>query len=124
MHPIPLISPPLVPALRPCNWPVVEVPFVHTSLLANVHCNESLVLFKASGYCYSINTGTSLGLLLDILCCPVSWRSGSFGSVGLVLSCTPVSGVGVGMSRFKALDLGLRSELGSPLALLLSHCWG
>lgn len=38
-----------------------------TSLLANVHCNESLVWFKASGFCYTINTGSSLGWLSDIL---------------------------------------------------------
>ena len=45
-------------------------PFVHTSLLANVHCNESLVWFEASGFCYTINTGSSLGLLSDILLLP------------------------------------------------------
>ena len=42
-------------------------PFVHTSLLANVHCNQSLLSFEASGFCYSINTGSSPGLLLDTL---------------------------------------------------------
>jgi hypothetical protein len=42
-------------------------PFVPTALLANGHCNESLVWFEASGFCYSVNTGTSLGLLSDIL---------------------------------------------------------
>jgi len=44
---------------------------VRTSLLANVHCNESLVWFKASGFCYTINTGSSLRLLLESCCCPV-----------------------------------------------------
>jgi hypothetical protein len=38
-------------------------PLVHTSLLANVHCSDSLVWFQASGFCYTINTGSSLGLL-------------------------------------------------------------
>jgi hypothetical protein len=45
-------------------------PFVHTSLLANVHFNESFIWYEASGFCYIINTGTSLGLLLDILSMP------------------------------------------------------
>ena len=38
-------------------------PFAHIDSLANVHCNESLVWFKVSGFCYTINTGFSLGLL-------------------------------------------------------------
>ena len=42
-------------------------PFVHTSLLANVHCNESLVWSEASGFCCTSNTGSSLGLLSDVL---------------------------------------------------------
>jgi hypothetical protein len=45
-------------------------PFVYTSLLANIHCNESMVWFVASGFCYTINTGSSPGLLLDILLPP------------------------------------------------------
>jgi hypothetical protein len=32
-------------------------PFVHTALLADVHYNESLVWFEASGFCYTLNTG-------------------------------------------------------------------
>ena len=43
--------------LSQCVRPIVY-PFVHTSLLANVHCNESLVWYEASGVCYSIITGT------------------------------------------------------------------
>ena len=35
-------------------------PFVHTPLLTNVHSNESWVSFEASGFCYSINTRSSL----------------------------------------------------------------
>jgi hypothetical protein len=38
-------------------------PFVHTFLLAKVHCSESLVWFKASGLCYPLNIGSSWGLL-------------------------------------------------------------
>jgi hypothetical protein len=45
-------------------------PFVHTSLLVNVQCDESLVWFKASGSCYTISTGSSLGFLSDILSLP------------------------------------------------------
>jgi hypothetical protein len=43
---------------------------VHTSSLTNVYCNNSLVWNEASGGFYSINTATSLGLLLDILLVP------------------------------------------------------
>jgi hypothetical protein len=64
--------------------------FVHTSFLANVLCNESLVCFKASGFCYTISTGPSLGLLLDMLLFPCVmeilklWicRTGSFMNSG------------------------------------------
>jgi hypothetical protein len=35
--------------------------------LSNVHCNDTLVWYEASGFCYSINTRTLLGLLSDIL---------------------------------------------------------
>ena len=31
------------------------------------HCNDPLVWYEASGFCYSINAGTSLGLLSDRL---------------------------------------------------------
>ena len=44
--------------------------FVLTSLLINVHCNESLVWFKASGFYDTINIGSSLELLFDILLVP------------------------------------------------------
>ena len=40
---------------------------VHTSLLASVHCNEPLVWFEAPGISYTINNGSSPGLLSDIL---------------------------------------------------------
>ena len=44
---------------------------------------------KASGFCYSISTVSSLGLLWISCCCPVSWRFWKFGSVTLVPSCNP-----------------------------------
>lgn len=59
--------------------------FVHTSFLANVHCCESLVWFKASGFCYTINTGSLLGLPC---CCPVLYIFFSFESSGLAPSHT------------------------------------
>ena len=64
-------------------------PFVQTSLLGNVHCNESLVCSEAPGSWYSINTGTSLYPCQISSCCPVSWISCSFGSIrpALLLSC-------------------------------------
>ena len=40
---------------------------VHTALLANVYSSDSLVWFEASGFCYTVNTGSSLGPLLDSL---------------------------------------------------------
>lgn len=45
-------------------------PPVQTSLLADVHCNKSLIWIKASGFCYTINAGSSPELLLDILQLP------------------------------------------------------
>jgi hypothetical protein len=47
-----------------------EHPFVHTSLLANIHCSESLVWLETSGFFYTINTVSSLGLLLAIQLSP------------------------------------------------------
>jgi hypothetical protein len=48
-------SPPLQPLHSRTCWGSCSVshsiPFVHTSLLANVHCNESVVWFEASGFC-------------------------------------------------------------------------
>ena len=45
-------------------------PFVHISLLANVHCNEPLVSFEVSGFYYTINTGSSPGLHLKVQLLP------------------------------------------------------
>ena len=44
--------------------------FFLTSLLANVHCNDSLVWFEAAGFFYTINSASLLRLLLDILFLP------------------------------------------------------
>lgn len=42
-------------------------PFTQTALLANIHCNESFIWFKAFGFCNIINIESSLGLLSDTL---------------------------------------------------------
>lgn len=42
-------------------------PSAHTHSLAHVYCNESLVWFKASGFYYTIDTGSSLGFFSGIL---------------------------------------------------------
>jgi hypothetical protein len=64
--------------------PTVD-PFVYTSLLENVHCNDAFVWYKASGFCDSINTGPSLGLLSHLLLLSRVMASCSFGSVDLLL---------------------------------------
>jgi hypothetical protein len=54
-------------------WHVVcstVFPFVHSPLLVDGHCSDALVWFEACDFCYSINTGTSQGLLSDILWLP------------------------------------------------------
>lgn len=76
--------------LRCVSYPTVHS-FVHMPLLASVHCSEPLVWVKAAGFCYSINTGSSLGLLLDSLL-PCVIHISSFGSAGLAHSCSPVMG--------------------------------
>lgn len=81
-------SSPLTSVLHPCNLPsnkekksligklycvtvcTIVCPFVHTSLLANVHCTESWVCFETSGFCYSIYTWFSLRLFLDFMMLP------------------------------------------------------
>ena len=40
---------------------------VHMSVLVSVHYKESLVWFKVSVFCYTIDTGLTLELFLDIL---------------------------------------------------------
>lgn len=42
-------------------------PFVQIALLQNVHFNESWVWSGASGFSYTVNTGSSLALFSDTL---------------------------------------------------------
>ena len=56
------------------QWCVMECHIIHsfvqTSLFLNVYFNESLVLFKVSIFCCSVNTKSSPGLLFGILTLP------------------------------------------------------
>lgn len=57
---------------RSCSvpWCVPRYSLCPYSLLNKVHCTDLSVWFEASGFCYFISTGTSLGLLLAILLSP------------------------------------------------------
>ena len=44
-----------------------SISFNPHNLLESVHCKEFLARFRASGFCYIINAGASLGLFLDII---------------------------------------------------------
>ena len=67
-------------------------------------CNESLVWFEASGFCYTLNTGSTPGLFFDIPLLPCHGDP-----VALVLHTLQqfINGVDVGVGQLKALDLGL-----------------
>jgi len=79
---------------------------VHRSLLANVHCNESLVWFEVSSfYQYWIVTGAPLRYPVFALC--------HGGPSALDLQDWPfhtlqqiIDGVDIGVGQLKALDLG------------------
>lgn len=73
-------------------------PFCANSLTLQM----SLVWSDASGFCYTINAGSSHDSS-HILLLLVSWRSQSFGSAGRTPPYTPVDGLG----QLKAQDLGL-----------------
>lgn len=71
-----------------CHSVSHSIPFCPNSFTCK--CSESFVWFKASGFCYTFNTRSSLGLLWNILLsCHVSWRSCSSGSAGPDVSWTP-----------------------------------
>ena len=84
-------------------------PFVHICLVANVHCNESLVCL-ISDFCYIINTGSLPGLS-DILMLPCVleilqlWIHRS-GPIHTVLHSIDRVDVGVGQSKPLDLNLG------------------
>jgi hypothetical protein len=103
-------------------------PFVHTSLLANFYCSESLVWLKASGFCYSIHTETSLGLLSDILLLPCVMEILQFGicrTSPFMHSNSSSMGWMLGWINSKAWIWAWEvSELVSPSALLYPHTTG
>lgn len=72
-----------------CVCPIIY-PFAETVLLANGHYNESLIWLEATGFCYTINKWSSLGLRSDILLMPVLWRPLSFGPKELAPSYASV----------------------------------
>jgi hypothetical protein len=72
--PFPFIPPSPFPLRGWRSWGCPKA-VVHTSLLASVHCNEPLVCFEASGFCYTIYTGPSQELLLDTLLLPCATES-------------------------------------------------
>jgi hypothetical protein len=83
------------------------------------HCNYSLVCFKASGYCYTINTDPHQDSSW-ISCCPVSWSSCSFGSAGPAPSHAQqfIDEVDTEVDRLRGLDLGQGgSWIDQPIAL-------
>jgi len=53
-----------------CHMCPTEYPLVHMALLANVHCNDSLVWYKVSGFYYTIKnlTETPFGYPIVALC--------------------------------------------------------
>jgi hypothetical protein len=67
-----------------CNITVCPTvyPFVHI-FICKCDCNEVLVWFKTSGFCYTITNFSQISYE-----CPMSWRSCNFGSVGWALLCT------------------------------------
>lgn len=76
--------------MKAVAWPSeLHYALVHTSLLLSVHCDESLVRFEVTGFCYILGTGPSLQLLLDVLLLPCAmeilqfwiYRSGPEGEV-------------------------------------------
>lgn len=121
MHPNPAYLPvppylPLQPLLlskqnKKIKHLAVEVVVCHsvshsiyqTALLPNIDCSESLVLFKAPGFCYTINTGSLLEPLLDILLFCIM----EILQLLFCRTCLFIDGVHVGVGQLKALDLVL-----------------
>jgi len=81
--------------------------FVHTSLLANVHCIKSLVWFEVSGFYYTFNThGTPLSYPVVTLChrdpAVLVLQDWPFRALGQF-----IDGVDIRVGQLKGLDLGL-----------------
>lgn len=80
---------------------------IHTLLLADIPCDESLVCFETYAFSHTVNARHSLELLLVIVLLPYVWRSCSFGSAGLIPSRAPVDhrGVDIGVGQPSILPL-------------------
>ena len=85
-------------------------PSVHTSSLANVHFNESVVWSEASGFCDIINIGSSSGTPpsypVVALCYgdPAALEQQDWP---FPTSHPLANDIDLGMGQFRALDLGL-----------------
>lgn len=84
-------------------------PFAQIPLLANVHCSESLVWFEASGFCYTINPGTSLGLVgyPVVALCHEILVALDLQDLSLHVLQQFTDGVDTGVGQLKAQNLGL-----------------
>lgn len=107
-----------------------EYPFIHRSLLANVHWIESLFGKRPLNF-PAINTGSSLGLLLDIPLLPWVMVIPQPWIWGLVPHVTQqfTDGVDIGVSQVKALDLGLDGSwdgwfFGAHISVAALEKWG
>lgn len=72
-----------------CHTTSHSIPFCLPVFPLNTHCKCSLVWYAAFSFCYSINTEPYWYYFSISWCCLGSWRSYSFGSVGLTHSLTP-----------------------------------
>jgi hypothetical protein len=61
----------------------------HLYLQRVIAMSQALVWFKASGFCYTINTGSSQGLLSDFLLLPCVMETLQLWFCRLVPSCAP-----------------------------------
>lgn len=100
------ISPFILVALAAAVHHTVN-PFVQTASFANVRCNESLDWVEASGFWYTINTGSSPRILSNSLLLPCVLICCSCGSAGLHVLQQFMDGVDAGLGQLKAQNVGL-----------------
>jgi len=97
-------------------------PSVHPPSLANAHCNEPLVWLESSGFCDTINTESSSGLLRLLPCdrqVLQPWNRGTRSSMSLNHSQTIEIFGRVNSSPW--IWVWMVAKLVSPTALPLSH---
>lgn len=100
-------------------------PSVFTSLLADVHCNESLLWFEDCGLCDTISIGSSWGLLSYFVVAKCQGNSEILKKKDwpIHVSESLADGVDLEVGHLRALDLGLCSmrpsyPIGSTLSTL------